>query len=119
MAALRARTMLLARDMGREPDLARLDLIAAALPTGNQRFLTETPRLRDMIGAISQQQRVLNTAQRADLRAPLAQALRTEIIDFRSRVSGMQEPIASVFRAAAAQWLTIADRQFQEASASG
>jgi AAA domain len=117
MSALRARAILLARDMGREPSLAVLDAAAARLPQGERGFLADVPKLRDMIAEISGQQRRLETVQRPFLREPLALALRTQIENFRHQVAGFREPLASEFRAASVQWLAVADAQWREAEA--
>ena len=70
-----------------------------------------------MVGEIVHLQARLDAVDRPVLREPLARLLRTEIENFQHRVSGFHEPLASEFRAAAAQWLEIADRQLHEAQA--
>jgi AAA domain len=117
MPALRARTVLVARDMGRETNLALLDAAAARLPVGERGFLAEVPKLRGMIAEIAGQQRRLDTVHRAFLREPLALGLRTQIENFRHQVAGFREPLASEFRAAAALWLAVADGRWHEAEA--
>ena len=117
MAALRARTRLIAREAGRASDLTRLGNLVAGLPEGEKGFLNQTRRLREMIGEIVQLQARLDAVDRPVFREPLARLLRTEIENFQHRVSGFHEPLASEFRAAAAHWLVIADRQLQEAQA--
>jgi hypothetical protein len=116
-SALRARAILLAHDMGGEPNLAVLDAAAARLPQGERRFLADVPKLRDMIAEIAARQRQLDTVHRPFLREPLAQALRTQIENFSHQIAGFREPLASEFRAAGAQWLAIADGQWREAEA--
>ena len=91
--------------------------MVAALPEGEKGFLRETSRLREMVGEIVHLQVRLNAVDRPVFREPLARLLRTEIENFQHRVSGFHEPLASEFRAAAAHWLAIADRQLQEAQA--
>jgi hypothetical protein len=117
MSALRARAILLARDMGRESNLAVLDAAGAKLPQGERGFLADVPKLRDMIAEIAARQRRVDIVHRPFLREPLAQALRTQIENFRHQVGGFREPLASEFRAAGAQWLAVADRQLREAEA--
>ena len=117
MAALRARTRLIAREAGRASDLTRLGNLVAGLPEGEKGFLNQTRRLREMIGEIVQLQARLDAIDRPVFREPLARLLRTEIENFQHRVSGFHEPLASEFRAAAAQWLVIADCQLQRAQA--
>ena len=112
---LRARTILLARDMGREANLALLDAAAARLPEGERGFLADVPKLRGMIAEIAGQQRQLDTIHGAFLREPLAHNLRTQIENFRHQVAGFREPLAREFRAAAAQWLAVADGQWHVA----
>ena len=70
-----------------------------------------------MVGEIVHLQARLDAVDRPVLREPLARTLRTEIENFQHRVSGFHEPLASEFRAAAAKWLEIADRQLREAQA--
>jgi hypothetical protein len=114
-AAARAKTILVAKEMGREMNLSHLDTLSNQLPEGSQGFLTEVPLLREMITQIAQRQRQLNTVQRPVFREPLANALRTEIDNFRHRVERLREPLASSFQAAATHWLAIADRELHEA----
>jgi hypothetical protein len=114
MEALRARAILLAREAGAQQNLARLDEIVAILPEGDKGFLTQTSQLREMVGAIAAQQRQLDTIDRPVLRRPYASLLVKEIDSLRGRVSGFREPIASEFRAAADQWLAVAQHQLSE-----
>jgi hypothetical protein len=114
MEALRARVALLAREAGTQRDLARLDAIIASLPEGDKGFLAQTSQVRQMVGAIAAQQRQLDTIDRAVLRQPYASLLVKEIDSFRGRVGGFREPLASEFRAAADNWLAIAQRQLSE-----
>jgi hypothetical protein len=117
-AALRARTRLLARTAARQPTLSQLDELLAALPEGTTGFLSDIPRLRGLVGEIAAQQRQLDLAPRPVFREPLAHLLHVQIENFISKVAGMREPLASEFRAAARQWLVIADRQWKEAQAA-
>ncbi|MBI5385218.1 MAG: AAA family ATPase [Verrucomicrobia bacterium] len=116
-AALRARIALIARDAGRVADLTRLPFIVSQLPEGGKGFLAQTPRVRELVNEISRQQTLLNTLDRPVLREPHARLLHTEIENFRHTVSGMAEPLATGFRAAAFRWLETADRQLAEAVA--
>ena len=88
-----------------------------ASPEGQRGFLAEVPRLREMIGTIAQQQRRLDTVQRAFLREPLANALQTEISSFSHQIAGFQKPLATAFRQAARGWSAVANRQWQGAQA--
>jgi hypothetical protein len=115
MAALRARTRLIARESGRLRDLRLLSNLVAGLPEGEKGFLKQTRRLREMVGEIVHLQARLDTVDRPVFRETLARLLRTEIENFQHRVSGFHEPLRSEFRAAAGRWLDIADRQLQEA----
>jgi hypothetical protein len=115
MAALRARTRLLARAAARQPILSRLDEILAGLPEGTKGFLTDLPRLRGLVAEIAAQQRQLDLVPRPVFREPSAHLLHEQIENFINKVAGMREPLASEFRAAARQWLVIADRQWREA----
>ena len=50
-------------------------------------------------------------------REPTAELLCKEIENFRHRICGFHEPLATEFRAAAVEWLKIARRQLDEAKA--
>ena len=112
--ALRARTTLIARAAGAEPNLSRIDAIIADLPQGDKNFLTQTPEVRKMVGEIAAEQRRLDAINQAVLRQPYAELVASKIESFRGRLAGFQEPLASEFRAAADKWLVIAQRQLAE-----
>jgi len=118
MAALRARTTLLARAAAQRPSLARLHEALAGLPEGSKGFLADIPRLRGFVAEVAAQQRQLDLVPRPVFREPLAHLLRVQIENFIGNVAGMREPLASEFRAAARQWLVIADRQWHAAQAA-
>jgi hypothetical protein len=67
-----------------------------------------------MAGEIALMQTRLNTIERPVFREPYAEALCTAIENFRHRVAGLHEPLASEFRAAAERWREIAERQRDE-----
>jgi hypothetical protein len=115
--ALRARVRLLARQAGKTEDLIFLDEIVAALPEGKKGFLAQTSQLRAAVHEIVTLQSRLNTIDRPVLRELFAQLLCKEIENFRHRIGGFYEPLASEFRRAADQWLEIAKRQLREAQA--
>lgn len=115
--ALKAKAALIARRAGREPDLTRLDRIAAALPRGSQGFLNEVPDLCEMIGGLAALQRHLDTINRPLFREPHAALLKEMITNFHSQVAGFTEPLGTEFRAAAVQWQKIADQQWRAARA--
>ncbi|HEX5270179.1 MAG TPA: hypothetical protein VFW33_06830 [Gemmataceae bacterium] len=116
-AALRAQVRLLARQAAGETDLARLALILTRLPEGEKGFLAQTHRVYELVAEISREQILLSTLERPPLRALRAELLFTKIESFRSKVRGFAEPLASEFRAAAAQWLKVAEHQLNEARA--
>lgn len=117
-SALKARARVVARTAGRSADLTRIDAAVAALPDGDQGFLLQTPDIRQKVGTIAALQRRLDAVgSQPFLRAPLAGQLRAEIIAFREQVAGFREPLASEFRAAAAHWLVVAERQLAAISA--
>jgi len=115
--ALKAKAALIARTAGKEQNLARLDDIVAALPRGDQGFLVEVPRVCEKIGELAALQRHLDTITRPLFRAPHAALLKEKIDRFRDQIAGFPEPLGSEFRAAAAHWLAIAERQWREAQA--
>lgn len=118
LAALRTRTTLLAREAARVTDLTRLSGIVERLPEGDSGFLGQTPSLRDLVHEIVTLQIRLDTLTRPILREPTAQLLTTTIENFRHQISGFHEPLASEFRAAATQWLALAQRRLQETRAA-
>jgi hypothetical protein len=109
-----ARTVALAGRMADEPNLARLDQIADALPLNNLGLLPELAPAREMIAEIARQQRRLDTIQRPFFREPLAHALRTEVENFRRAAQKFRPPLNLAFMDAAARWLGIADRQWRQ-----
>jgi hypothetical protein len=115
--ALRARVRLLARQAGKTADLVILDEIVAALPEGKKGFLAQTTQLRTAVHDVVTLQSRLNTIDRPVLRELFAQLLCKQIENFRHRISGFYEPLATEFRAAADQWLEIAEKQRREAQA--
>ena len=115
--ALRARILLIAKALGAEPDLSRLDEIAQRLPAGNDKVLAEISGLKHGIANIAQQQRVLDTAAHAFLREPLSRALLGDIERFRDQAAGLKRPLGPAFRDAATQWLTRAKQQWEQSRA--
>ena len=116
---LQERTIQLAREMARESDLGKLEIIAAALPKGAVGLRADATALANMIAEIARQQRRLDTLDRPLFREPLAQALRTEIENFRYRVDQLhlRDAVATEFKIAATKWLSVAERQLQKARA--
>ncbi|MDS4042106.1 MAG: AAA family ATPase [Candidatus Competibacter sp.] len=112
MAALRAKARLIARASAQEANLSRLDAHVARLPEGDRGFLTQTPKIRTMVGDICQLQMRLDTLDRPFLREPTTALLVEKIKNFQSQVAGFPEPLATEFRQAAGQWLAIAERQY-------
>jgi hypothetical protein len=117
MMALRARVRLLARQAGKAANLATLDEVVAALPEGEKGFLAQTNKVRAAVHDIAALQGRLDTMDRPVLREPFARLLCTQIENFRHRIGGFREPLATEFRTAADQWLKIAEKQLREAQA--
>lgn len=115
--ALKARTILIAREAGRSTDLGQLDEIVAALPEGRRGYLSQTRRLREMVHEITTCSVRLNTVERPYLREPQAALLVKAIELFEQQVAGFHQPLAREFRAAARNWLEVARKQFSEAQA--
>jgi len=109
--ALKAKTILVAREAGRARSLARLPAICAALPEGKKGFLQETPKVKDKIQGLAALQTRLDAMDRPFLRGPISQLLVDRIETFRDQISGFSEPLASELRSAARQWLEIAETQ--------
>jgi hypothetical protein len=114
MAALRARTTLLAREASAVGDLTRLGEIVAKLPEGEKGFLRQTPQLRQLVQEISELQIRLNTIARPLFREPTARLIVTKVENFSLRSAGYTGQIAAEFRAAAVNWKQIADRQLDK-----
>ena len=114
MAALRAKTRLIARASAQEQNLSRLNAHLAQLPEGDKGFLAQTPKVRTLVSDIGQLQMRLDTLDRPFLREPTAALLVEKIKNFQSQVAGFPEPLASEFRQAAGHWLSIAERQHQQ-----
>ncbi|MFN0084387.1 MAG: AAA family ATPase [Blastocatellia bacterium] len=115
LEALKAKTILLARRMGRMGDLAELGRLAGRLPEGDKDFLAQTEAVREQVEEISRQQMRLGAINRPVFREPAAELLAEKIISFRERINGHWEPLRTEFRNAAAEWLRIAQRQLDEA----
>jgi AAA domain len=115
--ALSDQVRLLAQQAGETANLAILDEILAPLPEGEKGFLAQTGKLRGAVHEIVTLQSRLDTIDRPVLRKPLAELLCKEIENFRHRIVGFDEPLATEFRTAADQWLKIAGKQLREAQA--
>ena len=87
------------------------------MPDGKKGFLSQTQALREGVAEITRLQTRLNTVNRPIFREPTAELLCKEIENFRHRIGGFHEPLATEFRAAAVEWLKIAQRQLDEAKA--
>jgi hypothetical protein len=108
---------LLAHKAGETANLAILDDIVAALPEGGKGFLAQTGKLRAGVHEIATRQSRLDANDRPVFREPFAELVFKEIENFRHRIGGFYEPLATEFRTAADQWLKIAEKQLREAQA--
>jgi len=113
--ALHAKTTLIAREASQTNDLSRLADVAAKLPSGDKGFLAQTEEVKGWIAEVSALQTRLDIINRPAFREPTAELLVKEIENFRHRIAGLREPLATEFRATATQWLAIAERQLDEA----
>lgn len=113
--ALRARLTLVARASKRIDDLSGLEDVADQMPQGSGTLLEQAEQVSKGLREIALIQARLNTLQRAMLRQPLADNLVKEIENFRHRIAGFKEPLATEFRAAALEWEVVATRQLDEA----
>ena len=114
VSALRARTILIARQSVRENDLTKLSIIVDRLPEGEKGFLAETHRICEMVNTISLSQVRLDCAERPIFRELLAQSLCTAIETFKFQIAGFHEPLVSEFRSASSEWMKIASQQLEE-----
>jgi hypothetical protein len=110
--ALRARAMLLAREAAAQSDLTKIIGPVQRLPAGDKAFFTQTGIVKEGAARIAQLQVRIDAIDRPVFREPTARQLIDEIERFRGQVSGLHEPLASEFRAAALAWKQIAERQF-------
>lgn len=112
--ALRAKTILIAREATHVKTLTGLDGVIGGLPEGDKGYLAQTREVRERALAISRQQRFVDTVNRPFFREQALVALRAEINAFYARVGGFEEPLASEFRKAGEAWLKLADAQMAE-----
>jgi len=116
-SALRAQTILRVRESAQVARLSDLPAIVALFPEVEWGYLGQTHHLREMVAEIARLQTRLDTLPRPFFREPVARALVGEVRGFEAQVAGLYEPLASEFRAAAANWLKIAEGQLKEAQA--
>lgn len=116
-AALRAKTVLVARDAGKVAHLTDLDAVLAELPEGAKGFLAQTREVREKGQAISRQQRYVDTADRPFFKHEALRMLELEIRNFQGEIGGFQEPLVSEFRKAAGAWLKLAETQLEAVAA--
>lgn len=112
--ALRARVRLLAREAAAQTDLARIGAVVQQLPTGDSGFLAQTQIVREGAARVAQLQARVNAIDRPVFREASARQLLDEIERFRGQISGLREPLASEFRAAAFAWKQTAERQLAQ-----
>jgi hypothetical protein len=115
MAALRARVITLARRSGTVRDLLELDEIVARLPEGARSFLQDIRGIKEGVALICTLQVRLRTMNIPVMREVAARNLCAEIENFRHRIIGFEEPVATSFRAAAAEWAKLASLQLEDA----
>ena len=113
LEALKARTILIARDAALETELSRLDQHVAGLPDGDRGFLKQTAQVREAVAAIAHQQRRLYVMRLPVFREQLAGDLATMITTFRNRIAGLHEPLKYEFEKAADSWLQVARQQYE------
>jgi hypothetical protein len=109
--ALRAKTVLVAREAAKVADLTTLDDILSGLPEGKKGYLAQTASLREKALAVSRQQRYVDAATRPFFKEQALRVLRAEIQAFHAQVGGHREPLATEFRRAGEAWLVRADEQ--------
>jgi len=116
-AALRAETVLVARDAARVAALTDLDAVLAGLPEGEKGYLAQTAALCEKALAVSRQQRYVDATTRPFFKEQALMGLRAEIQAFYARVGGYREPLATEFRRAAEAWLVLAEEQLARVEA--
>jgi hypothetical protein len=115
--ALKAKVGVVARDAAKLSDLSQIPDILAALPQGDDGFLRQVPRLRELAAPIAERQRQFDQAAYPTVRKQLAEFLIQDIASFRDQIAGFEEPLASEFRATAARWVDLARSRFAAALA--
>lgn len=113
-SALKAETVLIAREAAAETDLSRLADAVSGLAEGGKGFLKYSAGLRKSVQKISSLQARFLDEEQPRLRRRQAELLCNEIEGFQKHVRGLPQPLAREFHAAATQWLKIARRQFEE-----
>ena len=103
-AALRAKTILTARNAGEIDNLSLLNDTLAALPEGDKGYLQQTKAVRKMVNDIAVQQNRLDMQSRLFVRREMALGLVGLIDSFTSKIAGYQEPLPTEFRKAAKEW---------------
>lgn len=114
-AALRAKTIIVAREAGSAENLTVLDDVLSSLPEGEKGYLKQTRDIRILAHEITLQQTRLDTQPRPYVRREMALALVGLIESFSSRIAGFKEPLVTEFRRAAGEWKKKAETQLHEA----
>lgn len=114
-AALRARTILLARRSAAVQRLTEIEPLIAGLPQGNRGYLRQTQSLYERASSLVAQARRVETTTIPVLRIAETTQLCLQVHEIRNQIAGYDEPLATEFLAAAGHWLKLADRLHAEA----
>lgn len=111
--ALKAKVSFLSHQASRIDDLVLLSDLAHRLPSGRGEFLMQTAEVGRMLEKIASLQVTINTVDRPILRYVFAELIVKEIEQFRHRIGGFDQSIASEFYRASKRWLSLAHVQLE------
>ncbi len=112
-AALRAEIKLIAREAAKEKRLSQLDTIVAKLPS-DEGFQAWIPKIKVLVGEITQLQRQIDTLTRPYFKEPKAELLCAKIENFQHVMNDFPTPLREEFQQAARQWRILAEQQYRE-----
>jgi hypothetical protein len=115
--ALKARTILIARQAAKVERLTDLAGLLSRLPQGDRGYLRQTEQLRNLVQALVAQAARADAAEVPALRAAEAAELCLRVRDVRDQIAGFAEPLASEFLKAIQHWQKLAETLRSETKA--
>lgn len=110
-AALRTKSILIARDSATVYRLNDPPRILGALPGGNEAYLAQTLRIQALADEIAAEQNRLDTMLRPMFREETAKLILEKVRNAYHQFAGFQEPLRTEFRLAAKKWEALAEQQ--------
>jgi hypothetical protein len=107
--ALKARTIIIAREAARIQRFAQLSELLSHLPQGERGYQRQTATLREVSLALVAVAVRAETDQNPALRPGQAAELCLRVNELRDQIAGFDEPLASEFLKAAAHWQKLAE----------